>query len=158
MSDRKEVLIARAFAPASGHPEQPQVTEAGGRLDVAVVFTSAGATLAALRKAGVLASHLGGRITLLVTQVVPYPLALENPPVPVDFTENRLSAIATESPVETVVRVYLCRDRFTTLAAALKPHSLVVLGGNRRWWPTPEQVLARRLRRAGHEVIFAEAE
>jgi hypothetical protein len=66
--------------------------------------------------------------------------------------------IAIESPVETIVRVFLCRDRLETLSMVLKPHSLVVVGGRGRWWPTAEERLARRLRRAGHEVIFEETE
>ena len=41
-----------------------------------------------------------------------------------------------DSPVETIVRLYLCRDRFETLQAVLRPRSLVVIGGRRRWWPT----------------------
>jgi hypothetical protein len=51
----------------------------------------------------------------------------------------------------------LCRDRVETLRKVLKPHSLVVIGGRRSWWPTPENRLARQLRRSGHEVVFAEA-
>jgi hypothetical protein len=127
-------------------------------LDVAVVFTSADATIAALKKAGALASSLSARILLLVPQIVPYPLPLESPPVLIDFSERRFRMIAIESPVETIVRVFLCRDRLETLSMVLKPHSLVVVGGRRRWWPTSEERLAKRLRRAGHEVILAETE
>jgi hypothetical protein len=54
------------------------------------------------------------------------------------------------------VRVYLCRDRAEVVRSVLKPHSLVVIGGNRRWWPTREKRLARQLRRSGHAVVFAE--
>ena len=54
--------------------------------------------------------------------------------------------------------IYLCRDRVETLTAVLSPHSLVVIGGRKRWWPTAEKRLARKLRRAGHEVIFTETE
>jgi hypothetical protein len=146
------------FLPASGHPELPQVTEGKSCLEVSVVFTSAAETVAALKRAAALASRLDARITLLVMQIVPYPLALERPPVPSDFNEKRLEAIAKASSVDATVRVYLCRDRMETLSAVLKPGSLVVVGGRRRWWPTAEQKLARRLRRAGHDVILAETE
>jgi hypothetical protein len=30
------------------------------------------------------------------------------------------------------------------------------MGGKKRWWPTEEQWLAWRLRKDGHEVIFAD--
>ena len=115
-------------------------------------------TLAALKEAGNLANSLGARITLVVPQVVPYPLPLETPPVLVEFNENRFRVMASESPVETSVQIYLCRDRFETLTSVLKPGSIVVLGGPKRWWPTKDELLARRLRRAGYEVIFKETE
>jgi hypothetical protein len=101
---------------------------------------------------------LNARITLLAAQVVPYPLPLESPPVPRDFQESQFAAIMRQSSVEATVRLYLCREPVETLAAVLRPASLVVLGGRRRWWPTAEQKLARRLRRAGHDVILAETE
>ncbi len=127
-------------------------------LAVAVIFTTVAATIAALRQAGALASRLGARITLLAPQIVPYPLPLASPPVLLDFNERRFQLIAEESPVETDVHIYLCRDPLEALRGALPPRSLVVLGGRRRWWPTREKRLARQLRRAGHEVVFTEME
>lgn len=152
------LAIQKILKPATVHPSRPPVEEAGQKLNIAVVFTSVEATLAALKEAGTLASSLGARITLLVPQVVPYPLPLESPPVFLDFNENRFRVIASESPVETSVHIYLCRDQFETLASVLSPGSIVVLGGQKRWWPTREKSLARRLRRVGHEVVFKETE
>ncbi len=137
----------------------PSTGESEGRLRVAVVFTFGDATLAAMRRAGALADKLNGRITLIVPQIVPYPLPLESPPVLLDFSERRLRELAVESAVETTIRIYLCRDRIATLKSVLAPRSLVVVGGRRRlWWRTREQRLARQLRHAGHEVIFTETE
>src|ERR1700730_171952 len=152
------LAIEKILVPATGLPARPAVEETDRRLNVAVVFTSVESTLAALREAGALANSLGARITLLVPQVVPYPLPMETPPVLVEFNENRFRVIASESPVETSVQIYLCRDRFETLASVLKPGSIVVLGGRKRWWPTKEERLARQLRRAGYEVLFKETE
>jgi len=148
--------IERILAPATGQPSRPPAEEVGKRLNIAVVFTSIEATLAALKEAGTLASSLGARITLLVPQVVPYPLPLESPPVLIVFNERRFRVIANESPVATNVQIYLCRDPFEALASVLSPSSLVVLAGPKRWWPTREKSLARKLRRAGHEVVFKE--
>jgi hypothetical protein len=129
------------------------------RLNINVVFTSVGATLAALKEAGTLANHLAGHITLIVLQIVPYPLPLTSPPVSLDWNERRFRVIANESSVETLVHLCACRDRRETLLAMLQAHSLVVIGGRRRWWwPTREKALARTLRRAGHEVIFTGTE
>ena len=94
----------------------------------------------------------------MVPQVVPYPLPLETPPVLVEFNENRFRVMASESPVETSVQVYLCRDRVEMLLHMLSPSSLVVIGGRKKWWPTSEKLMARRLRQAGHKVILMETE
>ena len=152
------LALEKVLAPSVGYPATPAIEETKSRLNVAVVFTSVDATLAALRKAGVLANRLGGRITLVVPQIVPYPLPLTSPPVLLDWSEKRFRVIASESLVETAVLIYLCRDRLETLTGVLSPRSLVVVGGRKRWWPTAEQRLARTLRRAGHEVIFTETE
>jgi hypothetical protein len=152
------LAIEKLLVPATGHPQPPSTTEADQKLNVSVVFTSVEATLAALKEAGALASSLGARITLLVPQIVPYPLALETPPVLIEFNERRFRLIASQSPVETNVQIYLCRDQFETLASVLSPGSLVVLGGRKKWWPTREKSLASKLRRAGHEVVFKETE
>ena len=152
------LALERVLAPAPGFPRPPAIVETESRLNVAVIFTSVQSTLAALKKAGALANRLSGRITLVVPQVVPYPLPLTSPPVLVDWNEKRFRVIAGQSPVETTVQIYLCRDRLETLTAVLSPRSLVVVGGPKRWWPTAEKRLARTLRRAGHEVILTETE
>jgi hypothetical protein len=152
------LALERVLTPAPGFPAPPAIEETESRLNVAVIFTSVQSTLAALRKAGTLANRLSGRITLVVPQVVPFPLPLTSPPVLLDWNEKRFRAIASESPVETAVLIYLCRDQLETLITVLSPHSLVVVGGRKRWWPTAERRLARTLRRAGHEVIFTETE
>ncbi len=128
------------------------------RLEVSVVFTTTGGTVSALKRAGRLAHNLTSRIKLLVPQVVPYPLALTEPPVPAQFNERRLRAIAMKSPLPTDVRLCLCRDRAAAVSSQLRPGSLVVLGTRKRWWPTADQRLAATLRKAGHKVIVVETE
>jgi hypothetical protein len=136
----------------------PAAGESESRLNLDVVFTSVEPTLAALKTAGALARRLNARITLVVPQIVPYPLLLKTPPVLIEFNERRFRIIASQCPVAVTVRIYLCRDTAETLAGVLKPDSVVVLGGRRRWWPTAEKRLARKLRRVGHKVIFTETE
>jgi hypothetical protein len=150
------LALERMIAPITGVPARPFTEETDSKLDISVVFTSVEATLMALKEAGELASSLGGRITLIVPQVVPYPLPLTSPPVLVDFNERRLRVLAGHCRVDTRVSIYLCRDPLETLQSVLKPHSLVVVGTRKRWWPTAEKRLAAKLRRAGHEVMVTE--
>jgi len=146
------------FIPATRTPERHVADKAEPQLNVSVIFTSVEGTMAALRTAGTLANKLGGRITLMVPEVVPYHLPLNKPAVLHDWNERRFRVLAAQSPVDTTVRFYLCRDRDETLANVLTPHSLVVIGGKKHWWPTSESRLAKRLRRLGHEVILTETE
>jgi hypothetical protein len=152
------LALEKLLTPATSRPETPGAEEREPALNISVLFTSTEATIAALRQAGALASRLLGRITLVVPQVVPYPLPLESPPVLLEFSERRFRTIAEESPVETMVHIYLCRDSLETLLTVLQPHSLVVVGSRKRWWPTSEKRLAKKLRGAGHEVVLAEME
>jgi len=150
------LALQKIVIPAPDRPEPLPRVEAEPRLNINVVSTSVEATLLALRKAADLANRLAARITLVVPQVVPYPLPLASPPVLLDWNERRFRVIAEDGQVETTVQIYLCRDRVQTLCALLKPCSVVVLGGRKGWWPTAETRLARKLRRVGHEVIFVE--
>jgi len=135
--------------------ERPPTAEDRDRgLRVNVVFTSVEETLAAVRAAASLAANLRAIIVVVVPQVVPYPAALDMPPVSSAYLFRRLRAVAAESRIETHIRIYICRDRRAALAAALRPSSLVVLAGRRRWWPTREQRLASELTRLGHHVLL----
>jgi hypothetical protein len=148
----------KRLTPVAGGPGKLPEEAAAFLLNIDVVFTSVQATLAAFQHAGELARHLNARITLVVPQVVPYPAPLESPPVLLEFSEKRFRDLASQSPVDTAVRIYLCRDRWEVLKQILKPRSLVVIGGRKRWWPTAESRLARRLHRNGQEVVFAPTE
>jgi hypothetical protein len=153
------LVLEKVVLPAIRQPDRSDAVEAEERLSIAVIYTSVESTLAALKKAGALASSLGARITLLAPQVVPFPLPLESPPILLDWNEQRFRDIASQSPVETTVRLYLCRDSNELLASALPPKSLVIVGGPKTFWPVRrEKRLAAKLRRAGHQVIFTETE
>ncbi len=132
-------------------PTEPSVSDDGRRLDLKVIFTDLHNTVAALNTARGMAHGLGARITLMVAQVVPYPLPLADPPVPAEFTERLLKSIAVE---DTAVEIYLCRDRCETLRRALAPDSLVILGAQKPWWLWSwERSLVRLLRREGLRVL-----
>jgi hypothetical protein len=133
-------------------PARERITPA--TLDLEVIFTDLTRTRATLAAATQYARDLGAQITILDAQVVPYPLPLDRPPVPVEFTERALRSLAAEQPIDTFVELYLCRDRNDTIRQVLKPESMVVIPGRTRWWPTAENRLAKLLQRDGHRVVF----
>lgn len=136
-------------------PGRPSQVPAGenGSLEVVVLHTTTQATLRSLKTAGELAAGLATHIRLLVLQVVPYPLDLESPRVPLEFTQRRFWIVASNARVDTLIDIRLGREQDRMLESALKPGSLVVLDGG-AWW-TRQRRLARRLERQGHHVILA---
>jgi hypothetical protein len=146
------VSSVKAAEPVSNNSPAP---EKDPDLHLYVVFTDLEATRAALKTACHLIRDLNARLVLLVAKVVQYPLPLEAPPVSSAFTARVLSQLAAEQETDVTVRVYLCRDRDATIAHALGPGSLVVIGRGRRWWPDGTRALARLLKREGHQVILA---
>jgi hypothetical protein len=125
-------------------------------LEVFVIFTDAPGALSALQLAEGLAHKLEAQIRLLMPYEVPYPLPLTKPPVPVEFLEGQLRDLAGKTELEVTAHIYLCRDKKRTLECILGLDSLIVVGGKKRWWPTPGQKLAQSLQKGGHHVIFAE--
>ncbi|HVP00415.1 MAG TPA: hypothetical protein VMT15_20225 [Bryobacteraceae bacterium] len=121
-------------------------------LEVVVLHTTIPETLAALKTAARLADGLSARIRLLVLQVVPYPLPLDQPQVALPFTERRFRTLADNAAIETNVDIHLVRDCNRALESLLEPHSVVVTGTRRHWWANR---LFRRLERAGHQVVHA---
>ena len=133
----------------------PAVQQRPAGLGFFVIFTTPEETLAALREAGALARGLDARITLLVAREVPYPLPLSEPPVPVQFTEERVRALVESSGTGASVQVLLCRERREVILRALPPASLLVLGGRKPWWRRGRtRGLAKLLARDGHKVVF----
>ncbi len=145
-------LAVRVATPVSA----PEILNP--ELEVNVVYTRLPGAAKTLHAASGLARGLGARVTVHVPQVIPYPLELKAPPVSVQFAERQLLSLAGEQPVETHIQMYLCRDLTETIRRVLKPDSVVVIGGRKRWWPTPEQRLAAVLRRDGHHVILTHAD
>jgi hypothetical protein len=135
-----------------------RVVSPGFRLPVFVIFTSINRTLKALEKANQLAKPLQTGIVILAIQMVPYSLPLDEPPVPFEFVVRRLEEMADQFPEKTKISAYLCRDPMEALKSVLKHNCPVVMGIRKRWWPTRDERLARKLRHAGYDVILVEME
>ena len=128
-----------------------------GRLEVNVIFTDPQATVAALMTARSLARDLGACIRVRAAIAVPYALPLDKPPVSVGFTEGLVFDVVCRlelASFEPSVHLYLCRDQIETLLQVLRPNSLVVIAGRKRWWPPAERRMAKALRSKGHRVVF----
>jgi hypothetical protein len=134
--------------------KQPEV--AG--LEVQVFFTNLPQTLAALAVVSRLGLSLEVRPSVLIFYPLPMTLPLENRFVPAGFFEERISALVRESTVSFSARCCICRDPGESLRRLLRPHSLVLIAGRKRWWPTREERLAGRLTKDGHHVLFVNAD
>jgi len=135
----------------------------GPRLDpglqITVVYTTPEGTLGALKAADSLAKDLSARVGLIVTEVVPFRLPLDQPRVSVEFLKERQDDLVSQAGIESQevrVQICLCRDRKHTLHKLLPPRSLLVIGGRRNWWSSREQRLETFLARLGHHVVFVE--
>ena len=127
------------------------------RLEVNLVFTDAQTTAGAVATVESLAQDLGACIRLRAPVVVPRQLPLDESPVSVGFVEGCLADLASrleDDGFESTAHVYLCRDQTEALLQVLRPNSLLVVGGQSRWWPTRLGRLVKVLRSQGHRVVF----
>jgi hypothetical protein len=139
-------------------PDVRLASDGSTRLQVNVLYTTPSGTRTALTMASRLSADLHACSEVLRLYGVPYSLPLEKPAVPIVFLEEQIRALARHCPAAITARIILCRDPRAILCRVLPPHSLIVIGGQKRWWPTREQRLASALRKDGHDVIFVAQE
>lgn len=128
------------------------------RLQLTVIQTTPEATLCALRLGSKLAKGVRARIRLVVTEVVPFRLPLENPPISADFLhrrQERLVAYADIDDESVAIEILLCRNAKRALRQFLSPGSLVLVGGRPTFWNSGYR-LSKWLERIGHHVNFAD--
>jgi len=147
-------IVERTETPKSQAARQTPV-------HLTVVYSGQSATRAALREAARLSAGLDARVRVMVLRPVPYPLPLDNPPVCVRFDRERMLSFVDENSDDASVLMSYCRDEVEALLLVLDsnlnwlPNSIVVIAGKKRsWLPTKEQRIARRLEKAGHQVVF----
>jgi hypothetical protein len=151
-------LATTKTAAETGTSGLPPGAKEGRGQEVIVLFTTHAGTVAALKMASRLSAKLGARPKVLMLYEVPYTLPLGRRALPEGFLENLVRALQRDFPEEISTDLHLCRHLRQGLREALLPHSLIVLGGRKRWWLTKEQRWARLLRKEGHEVIFVNSE
>jgi hypothetical protein len=91
-------------------------------------------------------------------QDVPFPLPLDQQPAPFEFAIRQFtSAISNIDNVHIIP--YLCRDQYEAFKRILHRDCPAVIGiKKRRWWPTREERLAKKLQREGYKMILVETE
>jgi hypothetical protein len=130
-------------------------------LPITVPYTTREGTLAALKASAVLARNLRATLGLIITEVVPFRLPLDQPGVSLEFLKRRQEALVAEAGLDggdIRLQICFCRDKKETLGRLLGASALVILGGRRRWWPTREQRLETFLARLGHQVVFIDSD
>jgi hypothetical protein len=123
-------------------------------LDVVVLYTSVELAKAALNRAQELTHGMELRVRLVSTQIVPYPLPMDEPPINLQHLQHQLELVSEHSGLSVEGEIVLARDMQTALQTALRPHSIVVLASHRRLWRTKEEHLKKECVKAGHEVVL----
>lgn len=142
-----------AAADAAPRPARP-----AGNRRVYVLFTDVEGTLRAVRAARDLVPPPDGRVTVVHLRPLDFGAPLDDPPgispAETDAFCDRLGDEGLDGAVD--VRVCVCRDARLALTSVIDPHSLVLVGGHHRWWPTGADRWRRRLETAGHLVVFVD--
>jgi hypothetical protein len=145
------IKVAPRRIDDASHYLQPEVKP--GVLSLVIPYTTPELTRAALRHAGV-CSDLNVHVSLIDVQVVPYPCAIDQPPINREYSSSRLRELFKESGLPGRAEVVYTRDLFEGFKRALEPGSLVIIAAKKRWWRTREEKLARALSDAGHHVML----
>jgi hypothetical protein len=123
---------------------------------VHVVFTTSDETLAAARVARDLTVAMGVPLMLIHFRTLPVAGAADGasrfPPAETEAFVARLRA----EGVNVRLRVYVARSDRRAMPFAFKAHSLIVIAGRHRWWPTRSERWRRALEAAGHFVVFVD--
>ena len=124
---------------------------------VQVIATTAEGTRSALEEAKRLSSRADSeKIVLLVPQLMSASNLLDGPGETARVTQ-RYRDLAQTVGVDATVRLCHCRAYREVFRWMVGKPSVIVIGGRRRWWwPTTARRMARDLKRAGHEVVFAD--
>jgi hypothetical protein len=152
------IAVALRPTPGGGMPTALSRLETleCAKFRINVLFTEMEATGVALRRAVELACDLKAETQMIVPHVVPYPLPLETPTVPIEFTCTKLRLLAGSVGADPYIHVYLCRDVMDLLSRILPAESIVVLAAKTGWLcGRRAKKIARLLRNNGCDVILS---
>jgi hypothetical protein len=125
-------------------------------LDIVVPYTTRPLTRAALAAAGRLSAELLPLIRMVRTQVVPFPLQMETPPVSSAALRRELVPLAEEFRAH--LQICFARDEREGLLHLVSKDSVTLIAAHRRWWnwlwPSREERLAKWMRARGYFVVL----
>jgi hypothetical protein len=121
-----------------------------------IIATSEEGTRAALKEAWRLTRRLNvTRTVLLVPCTLPQGIAATDEDI---STVDNYRQMAKQTGIDVTVRMCVGTTFRGLSRWMLPPGSTTVVGGRRRWWwPTRAQRMAHALKRAGHQIVFADA-
>ena len=122
---------------------------------ITVLFTGLAPTLRAVAVARGLGRALGAQVAVVVVKTPKYPPRGGQAPTTRDAEAEALQ-MRLRATGDIRYRVVAAPRTSEALSVALAPGSLVVVGGRRRWWPTPASRLCRLLEARGHYVLFVD--
>lgn len=122
---------------------------------VHVIASSPEGTRHALGIATAMARGTGARVALLLRRAFPDGLAA-SPDLNSDETEQRIKEMVEASDPRPSVVAYVSKHPLDVFQLFASPGIVVIGGESRRWFPTPEQRLARDLTRLGCHVTFVQ--
>jgi hypothetical protein len=123
---------------------------------VYVVFTTIEGTMAAVRIAYKLGKAMSVPLTLIHFRTVPYRMSVDAPSGLSPIETGTFASHLRVEGFDVQIRVYLCRNEWRAIPLAFKQRSLIVVGGQRRWWGTLSGRWRRKLEAAGHFVVYVD--
>ena len=147
------IQLRNTSQPSAVSPVSESCNRAEMDPEIAIIFTSLAATVAAIKRTAALIEGLSLRVSVIWPQTVPIVLSLEEAAISrtsVGGYYSTLPACVLRFPKCTSV----CRHMVEALVSLIRPESPIVVGTYSRLWPAWETRLARSLRRAGYNVLF----
>jgi hypothetical protein len=147
--------MTKSFEVDAAHGS-PTGHDSDQNLEIVVLFTTASATLLALKSAARLTAGLSAEIRVVVPCVVPYPLPVDRPAAYPCATSTGFGVLAQETGVACLIDIRLCRERWHAIRQAIPTPTIVIIGRKPHWWEFQERALHAELRKMGHHVAYAE--
>jgi hypothetical protein len=127
----------------------------GPAVEMHVIATTDEGTLSALAEAK---RRVQGADAARIVLLVPHPVSYAAPWEPAEATaiSEQYRALVASAGVDATVPLCVCRTHDDVFRWMLGKHAVIVVGGRRRWWwPTAAERIAERLKRQGHDGVFA---